>query len=229
MLNRITRLLAFWFFKCFCRLEVKGRDNIPRVGGFILASNHVSFLDPPLVAGACPRQLNFMARDDLFTIPIFGAFIRAAGSFPVRRDSTTIASIKQALRCLQKAEGLLLFPEGGRTFGGLVKRVERGIGFIALKSQAPVVPVFINGSQRALARNARFIKPAKIRVYFGKPIYPTRPMHPVRNFISNGVHPTGRMEERSNGVYPKNSNLKDDYRGFTNRVMQEINRLSQGE
>lgn len=196
MLYRISRFLALLFLRFFFRLEVKGRENLPGAGGFVLASNHASYLDPVVLGVACPRQLNFMARHDLFNIPIFGTFIRNVGTFPVRRNFADIASIKEALRRLGQGQGLLFFPEGTRSFSGVVQRAQPGIGFVAAKSQVPVVPVFINGTQRALGRGARFIRPAKIKVCFGQPIH------------------------------PKHSALKDDYRNIAGRIMQEIERLN---
>jgi 1-acyl-sn-glycerol-3-phosphate acyltransferase len=198
-LYRISRLLLFFLFKIIFRLEIKGRKNLPRAGGFILASNHLSYLDPAVVGAACPRTLNFMARHDLFAVPIFGAFIRSVGAIPIRRNSADIASIKEALRHLRQARGIALFPEGSRSTGeGLSRDVQPGIGLMAVRSQVPVVPTFVNGTQRALGRHARFIRPTKIRVYFGKPIY------------------------------PNHADRKNSYEYFASRVMQEINRLSQG-
>ncbi len=197
MLYWITRFLAFLFLKIICRLEVEGKRNLPCAGGFILASNHVSYLDPVALAAACPRQLNFMARHNLFTIPIFGGFIRRVGAFPLRRNFADIASIKEALRRLRQAGGLVLFPEGRRSVEGLSQDVHPGIGFMAAKSNAPVVPAFINGTQRALGRQARFIRPTKVKVYFGKPIY------------------------------YNDSGLTNNYEDFANRVMQAIRRLSE--
>ena len=197
MLYRIVSSLAFILCKILFRLEAKGRDNIPKSGGFILAGNHSSYLDPVVLAAMCPRQLNFMARHDLFTIPIFGPFIRSLGAFPLRRGFVDITSIKEGLRCLKQGGVLLIFPGGGRSFNELDGRFEPGIGFIATKSLVPVIPAFIKGAQRAFGRGAWLIRPIKIRVYFGKPIY------------------------------PKDKEFKDGYRDFTNRVMQEIKQLSQ--
>jgi 1-acyl-sn-glycerol-3-phosphate acyltransferase len=197
MLYWILRFLAFLFFKLFFGLEVEGKRNIPYSGAFILASNHASYLDPAVLASACPYQLNFMARNDLFNIPIFGTLIRSVGTFPVRRNFADIASIKEALRRLGQGRGLLFFPEGTRSFSGVVQRAQPGIGFVAAKSQVPVIPVFVSGTQRALGRGARFIRPAKIKVCFGQPIY------------------------------PKESNLKDDYRDIARRIMEEIEQIGQ--
>jgi 1-acyl-sn-glycerol-3-phosphate acyltransferase len=196
-LYSISKFLVKVLAKILLRLEVKGRSNIPRVGGFILASNHASFLDPIVLGVACPRRLNFMARHDLFSIPVLGAFIRRVGAFPLKRDYADIGSIKEALRRLGQAVGLVLFPEGTRASGGLAERAEPGVGFIAAKSGVPVVPAFINGTKRALAPGARFIRPTKVRVYFGKP------------------------------VYVNNSGLKDNYAEFAMKIIQEIKRLNQ--
>jgi 1-acyl-sn-glycerol-3-phosphate acyltransferase len=185
--------------KILFRLQAKGRENIPSSGGFIIAANHTSFLDPVVLAVSCPRRLNFMARHDLFTIPLFGAFIRSVRAFPVRRDAADIAGLKEALNRLKKAGGLLVFPEGGRTEGEMSMRAESGIGFIAAKSRVPVVPAFIEGAAKALGRHARFIRPAKIRVYFGKP------------------------------VYYNDAELKGSYEQFAVRVMQEIRRISENK
>ncbi len=197
MVYNITKFLATFFVKILFRLEVKGRENVPRSGGFILASNHVSYLDPVVLAVACPRKLNFMARHDLFIKPIFGSFIHSVGAFPLKRNSADIASIKEALRRLRQGKGLLLFPEGTRSSGKLKKDAQAGVGFLAVKSKVPVVPVFVKGTERALGKHAKLIRPTKISVYFGKPIYP-----------ENGI---------SNSNYPD----------FTDNVMQQINLLGQ--
>jgi 1-acyl-sn-glycerol-3-phosphate acyltransferase len=194
---RISRFLLIPLLKIFFRLEIKGKNNIPKAGGFILASNHVSYLDPIVLGVCCPRQLNFMARHDLFTIPIFGPFLRAVGAFPLRRNFADIASIKEALRRLSENKAIVLFPEGSRSFKEHSTDVQPGIGFMVKKSQVPVVPAFINGTQRALGRHARFIRPTKIRVHFGKMIY------------------------------PNSSEFNNSYINFASKVMREIKLLSQ--
>ncbi|MFH1678346.1 MAG: lysophospholipid acyltransferase family protein [Candidatus Omnitrophota bacterium] len=197
MLYKILRFLAGVFSNFFFRLEVRGKNNIPRIGGFILASNHASYLDPIVLAVACPRRLSFMARDNLFSIPFFGALLRKIGVFPLRRDYADISSIKEAIRRLKQAGGLLVFPEGTRASESLEQKAKPGVSFIAAKSRVPLVPAFVQGSNRALRRNARFIRPAKIKVYFGSP------------------------------VYPGEGGIKDNYEDFATRVMQKIKQLNQ--
>ena len=163
--------LLFVLSKILFRLEISGRENIPGKNGFILASNHSSFLDPPVLAASCPRQLSSMARHDLFTVPIFGAFIRALGSFPIRRGSSDVRSLKEGLRILGQGRALLVFPEGIRSYDELIKKPEAGIAFLAAKSGVAVIPAFVKGAKRAFGRGAHFIRPTKIKVSFGKPIY----------------------------------------------------------
>ncbi len=175
MFYKLAVSLAFLFSKIVFRLEINGAENIPSGsgGGFILASNHASYVDPAVLAAACPRQIRFMARHDLFKIPVFGAFINALGAFSVKRDSADLASIKNALDILSKSKGLLIFPEGSRSLGKIGDVAEPGISFIASKSRVPVIPVFIEGSDKAFGRHARFIRPFKIKVHFGQPIFYT--------------------------------------------------------
>jgi 1-acyl-sn-glycerol-3-phosphate acyltransferase len=176
MLYSIIRLLVFLILKIIFGIKVFGKNYIPKKGGFILASNHVSYLDPVVLAVACPRRLNFMARDDLFCNPLFAWFLSRVGAFPVKRNSADPSAIKEAMRRLKHAEPLLLFPEGSRSFEGMPLEPQPGIGFLGAKLNVPVIPVFIRGTDKALPRGARLIRPHRISVYFGKQIFIERRM-----------------------------------------------------
>lgn len=198
MLYWVLRNLALVLARIVFRLQIRGKANIPKQGNFILASNHASFLDPVILGVACPRRLNYMARHSLFRIFFLGALLKNINVFPVRRDSADLASLKEALRRLSRQQGLVLFPEGSRSLDGRVQKAKPGIGFIAAKSGAAVVPAFISGSARALGRGKRVIRPVKIKVLFGRPLYP--------------------------GDYGMQIN---NYADFANRVIEEIKRTSQ--
>ncbi len=172
MWSSIPHRLAILLCKIFCilylRLRVKGIEHIPPEGGFILAGNHVSFLDPVAFGVSCPRLLNYMARDTLFKIPIFGSMIKSFYAFPLKRNSSDIGAIKEALRRLKKGGGLLVFPQGTR---GLTREVGEGfvgVGFLARKSGSPVIPAYVKGTNRAMPKGAKFIKPRRIKVIFGE-------------------------------------------------------------
>ncbi|MBL7031692.1 MAG: 1-acyl-sn-glycerol-3-phosphate acyltransferase [Nitrospira sp.] len=152
-------------------LEVVGKENIPKEG-VIIASNHISYLDPPIIGSVTPRRCNFMARKGLFEVPIFGRMIRYA-AFPVDREKPRPSTIKEAVKRIRNGHIVVVFPEGKRSETGELQEPKPGIGMVAVMSRAPIVPAYITGADRALPPGARWLKRAKIKVVFGKPIYYT--------------------------------------------------------
>ncbi len=185
MIYAISRLICLFLCKVFLRLEIEGRENIPKQGGFILASNHISFLDPVILGVACPRRLNFLARHDLFRNPAFGWLLLHLNVVPLKRGAADLSALKEAMARLRAGKGLLLFPQGTRQqgsefFGG----ARPGVGFLAAKLNVPVIPAFIQGTERAMPRGTKFIHPAKVKLIFGKQILIERGM-PYRAFAGN--------------------------------------------
>lgn len=177
MIHDFSRFLCILFFKLICRVKVKGKGNIPKRGGFILASNHVSYLDPMAVGSSCPRRLNYMARHDLFANPVFSWLLYRWRAFPVKRNSADRFALKEAMSRVEKGGGLLLFPEGTRSQDArLSDKPEPGIGFLAAKLNVPVIPVFVKGTERVLPKGAKFVVSAKVTVCFGKQIHIERRM-----------------------------------------------------
>jgi len=170
MLYKIATSLSNFVFSFFFKIKISGQENIPREGGFILASNHLSYLDPAVLAIACPREVNFMAKAELFRIPLFANLIRSLGAFPVKRNTADIYALREAIKRVKAGNGLLVFPEGGRKNGSTDLEPQAGIGFLAAKINAFVIPVFISGTDIALPKGARIIKPSKVSVSFGKQI-----------------------------------------------------------
>lgn len=165
----LLRTIFYIIFKVFNRLEVSGSENIPEKGGVIVAANHVSYLDPPVIGAALKRRAAYIAKEGLFRIPLLGWGIKAF-SFPVNRDRPQPSTIKEAVSRLKQGGVLVLFPEGGRSADGSFLDAKRGVGMIAAMSAALVVPTLIEGTDKALPLGAIFLKPAKIRVVFGTPI-----------------------------------------------------------
>jgi 1-acyl-sn-glycerol-3-phosphate acyltransferase len=157
------------FYKILFRNEVKGKHNIPEAGGVIIAANHLSYLDPPLIGISMKRQAYYMAKESLFKNPLIGWFVRSF-SIPVDRESPKPSTIKEAVKLLKDGKVLVLFPEGGRSKDGDIGGGKRGVAMIAAMSKAPVVPTLIEGTDRALPKGARFLSPAKVRITFGKPM-----------------------------------------------------------
>lgn len=167
LIYRIFKIVLTVFFKVFNRLEVIGYHNVPEKGGFIVAANHISYLDPPVIGVALRRKPIFIAKEGLFKIPVIGTFINYF-SFPLNRNKPQPSTIKEAVSRLKNGEVIVLFPEGTRSADGNMLDPKRGVGLIAVMSASPVVPALIEGTDKALPVGAKFIRPAKIRVTFGK-------------------------------------------------------------
>ena len=189
MMYYVCRFIFYILFKVLFRYKVYGKENIPKKGGFIIASNHISLIDPPLIGVVAGRALWYMARHDLFTSPIFGWVLRSWHVFPVKRDSADLSALKTALQVLKKQEGLLVFPEGTRQITGSMTKPQPGIGFIAAKSNVPIVPVFISGTEKALPKGAKKLTLASVSVTFGKQIYIERsmPYQDIAQLIMNNI------------------------------------------
>ncbi|MFH1288036.1 MAG: lysophospholipid acyltransferase family protein [bacterium] len=153
------------------RLDRKGIENFPEKGPVILASNHLSFLDPIIVPTASRRRMHFMAKAELFKVPVFGWLIKKFNAFPVKRGMLDRTAVKNSLNVLKNEDVLLLFPEGKRSPTGDIQEAKPGIGFFVYHSRSPVVPVLVTGTDKALPMGAWMIRPKKIRVIFGRPLY----------------------------------------------------------
>jgi 1-acyl-sn-glycerol-3-phosphate acyltransferase len=170
MLYAILKPLAVALMRLLFRIEGHGREHVPPAGPALIVANHSSLLDPPLVGGMAPRPVSFMAKAELFRIPLFGRLIRALNARPVRREGGDASALRAALRILQEGGALLVFPEGTRGQEGTLRAPRAGVGMLAVMSGAPVVPAFVRGSGRAWPKGRALPRPRKIMVTFGPPI-----------------------------------------------------------
>lgn len=161
MFYRAVRQVFTWIFQLFYRWDVTGREHIPPQGACILCANHISWWDPPLVGSLTKRLVRFMAKEELFSIPVFGKFLPMVHAFPVKRESADRRAIKTALDTLKDGGVLGIFPEGTRSRTDELLPPQAGVGLIAVKSEAPVVPIAIIGPYR-------LFRPLRIRI--GAPI-----------------------------------------------------------
>ena len=169
-LYRLTRYSLYLGLLAWNRLRVHGRQNVPASGGCVIASNHASFLDPPIIAaGALHRAVHFMARDTLFKGVLAWALPRMC-VIPLSRERGDVAALRKSIELLKKGCCVGLFPEGTRTTTGDLQPAKGGIGFLLAKANVPVVPAYIQGSFEAYPKGASRIRPAKIHVHFGAPI-----------------------------------------------------------
>ncbi len=171
MLYALTKPLAVAAMRLLFRLRSRGTEHVPATGPVLLVANHTSLLDPPLVGGVCPRPLTFLAKAELFRIPLFGRFIRRLNAQPLRREGGDAAALRTALRVLKAGGALLVFPEGTRTDEeGRLGTPKPGAGMLAVLGGAPVIPVYIRGSGRAWPRGRRFPRATDVTVTFGSPL-----------------------------------------------------------
>ncbi|MCM3596973.1 1-acyl-sn-glycerol-3-phosphate acyltransferase [Metabacillus idriensis] len=153
-------VVASVFFPLY-RVEVKGKEYFPKEGAVLLCSNHIDNLDPPTVGISAPRQVHFMAKEELFRVPILGGIVRKVGSFPVKRGMSDREALRNGLNVLKEGGVLGLFPEGTRSKDGKLGKGLAGAGFFALRSNALVVPCAVIGTYKPFR---------KVKVFFGEPI-----------------------------------------------------------
>lgn len=156
------------FFAIYFRRRIVGAERIPKRGALILASNHASFLDPPLIGTSVHREASYLARESLFRIPILGRIIASINALPIDREGKSARGLKAILARLSAGQAVVLFPEGTRTSDGRLLPARSGIGLAIVQSAAAVVPVKIFGSFEAFSRKMRFPKPHKITIVFGE-------------------------------------------------------------
>ena len=196
MTYRVTLFILRILLKLFLRIEVQGQGNIPIRGAFILCSNHISYLDPPILAVGCfKRRLNFLAKEELFCNRFFGWYIRKLGAFPIKRNYSDIGAMKESIRRIRKGQPLVVFPEGGRSSDGKIGEGLPGVALLAIKTKTPIVPAFIKSTDNTLSLDSKTFKFCKTYLKFGKPL----------NFYENNTQ---------------------DYSEVTNRIIFSIKELS---
>jgi len=166
----IVYSLARLFFKIFFRLRVFGLEHF-RPGSGIIAANHCSNYDPPVLSISCPEEVHFLAKQSLFRIPLLGKLIRILNSHPVAGLGNDTQTFRQVLQLLQERKKVLLFPEGTRSLDGSLQPLERGLSFIVKKAKCPIFPCYIKGTFLAWPPGRGFPKLfGKISCVFGTPI-----------------------------------------------------------
>jgi 1-acyl-sn-glycerol-3-phosphate acyltransferase len=157
-------------YATYFRWRVFNAARVPLSGPVILASNHASFLDPPLVGSGLHRPINYLARESLFRYPGIGWLLRKWNSVPVDRDGGGAAGLRAILDRLLAGGAIILFPEGTRTKDGKLQPVRSGIGLTVIKSDAVVIPVRTFGTFEAYGRNHKFPRPFRVAVKYGEPM-----------------------------------------------------------
>lgn len=172
MMYRFSLFLLQLFVHILFKIQYFGRENIPQPP-YIIVPNHVSIIDPPLVGVALKKYpVDFMAKSELFDMPILGAWTRSVNCIYVNRKGGGANSLKEALKRIERGRVICIFPEGTRSADGNLQEAKRGVGFLIAKANVPVVPVYISGSGDAWRKGEGIKLGARIKVYIGKPIFP---------------------------------------------------------
>ena len=198
--------LAKLFFRAFAQWEVEGREAVPPKGPLILASNHLSNADPPFLVASVPRRLHFLGKRGLFANPVASSILSGIGVHPVNREGPDLDALRWNMQLLKRDQAVALFPEGTRSRGGGMTRGHAGVAYIHAKSQAPILPVAIIGTER-IKSYARIPFPlCHIKVSIGAPF--TLPT--LEGRVSRPVleHMTDMIMQRIADMLPQ------EYRGY---------------
>ncbi len=171
----ILFLLQKTLFKILFRLKVYDSHNIPVEGSYIIASNHVSFLDGFVIAASLPfktfKNIYFLGFQKYFIGKLTSHLARLSHVIPIDPDIYLNKALQMSAYVIKNKKSLCIFPEGGRSFDDSIMPFKKGIGVLALELNIPVIPAFIKGTFEALPRGAKFIKASKVEVFFGMPVY----------------------------------------------------------
>jgi 1-acyl-sn-glycerol-3-phosphate acyltransferase len=164
--------LVLAFARVFWRLSIDGAENLPPTGAYVVAPVHRSNIDTPLVGCITVRRMRFMGKDSLWHNRISARFFSALGGFPVVRGTADRDALRRCIDVIEGGEPLVLFPEGTRQSGPLVEHLYEGAAYVALRTGVPIVPVGIGGSERAMPKGARGLRPGRIAIVVGVPLVP---------------------------------------------------------
>lgn len=161
-----------------CRAEVTGLENVPKEGGFIVASNHLSFFDSLIIQALTPRDVAFFAKAEYFTTPgvkgkLMKSFFESVGSIPVQRgeQAASVAALDSLVEIIEGGSGIGIYPEGTRSRDGKLYRGRTGVGWLALTTGVPVVPVGLIGTEKLQPAGTKGFRPAKFHIHYGEPLY----------------------------------------------------------
>jgi 1-acyl-sn-glycerol-3-phosphate acyltransferase len=174
-LYRFVRILILGVAKLFGRIEIIGREYLPRDRPFIVAPVHRSNIDFALVSLVTPRRMRYMGKDSIFKYGWLNPFFFALGSFPVHRGAADREALHTSMAIIESGQSLVMFPEGTRQSGSQVCELFDGTAYVAAKTRTPIVPLGIGGTERAMPKGSKFIRPGKIVLVLGPAIEPPPP------------------------------------------------------
>ncbi len=181
-MNRRASLAFYWVFRglivlfcrAFWRVTVEGKEHLPKTGAFIVSPVHRSNIDFAVVAAITSRRMRYMGKDTLWKVKPAGWFFTAMGGFPVRRGTADREALRRCADVIDGGEPLVMFPEGTRQTGPKIGEVFDGAAFLAARTGVPIIPVGVGGSEPAMPKGAKYLKPVKVHIVIGPPLHPER-------------------------------------------------------
>ncbi len=167
---RFARFIINLLCRLFWRVRVTGRENIPLSGAFVLAPVHRSNIDTMLACTVTPRRMRYMGKDSLWKNSFTAWLLSALGGFPVTRGTADREALRRCVYVLQSGQPLVMFPEGERKSGAVVEKLFDGAVYVAIKANVPIIPVGIGGSELAMQKGSKMIRPVRCAMVIGKPI-----------------------------------------------------------
>ncbi len=158
------------FTKLYFRASVTGTEHIPATGGFILAPVHRSNIDTFPMCVMTKRRMSFLGKDSLWKTKLTAWFFTTMGGYPVHRGTADREALKRCIEVTTRGEGLILFPEGTRQFGPVVQELFEGAAWVAARTNVPILPIGIGGSEAAMPKGAKMLRPVKLHYEIGAPI-----------------------------------------------------------
>jgi 1-acyl-sn-glycerol-3-phosphate acyltransferase len=171
----IAGVSRVWF-----RLEIHGREHIPATGAFIVSPIHRSNLDTPILGAITRRRLRHMGKESLWRSRFFGWFLTTLGGFPVERGTADRDALRASMAVIERGEPLVMFPEGTRQYGPEIAEMFDGPAYVACRTGTPILPVGIGGSEAAMPKGAKWVRPVKMVIVIGAPIVPPEPAEGAR-------------------------------------------------
>jgi 1-acyl-sn-glycerol-3-phosphate acyltransferase len=167
-----VRVVLTGFVKVFWRATINGSEHIPATGGFIVAPVHRSNIDTFPMIGMTKRRMSFLGKDSLWKTKFSAWFFDLMGGVPVHRGTADRAALRRCIEVVQRGEGMVLFPEGTRQSGPVVQELFEGAAYVASKCNVPIIPIGIGGSEAAMPKGSKMIRPVKLHYEVGPPIAP---------------------------------------------------------
>ena len=168
----VIRALIHGACRVWFRLEVRGRENLPAQGAYIVSPIHRSNLDTPVLAAITTRRLRYMGKESLWKSRALGWLLTALGGFPVQRGTADREALKAGLACIERGEPLVMFPEGTRQVGSEIAEMFDGPAYVACRTGAPIVPIGLGNTEAAMPKGSKFIRPVKMTIVIGEPLTP---------------------------------------------------------